>query len=84
MATGLSVSSSNCLFAPEIDDEDTLGNLARLNAKQLIDYNTALLMWKSKSGLPPSYMYEKVVPVKSVHSHETRMLNLVFSLRRKI
>ena len=53
-----------CKTAPETDDEVALENLARLNVQQLIEYNTALLIWKSKHGLAPSYIFDMFVPVK--------------------
>ena len=38
-----------CKTAPETDDEVALENLGRLNVQQLIEYNTALLILKSKN-----------------------------------
>ena len=37
-----------CKTAPETDDEVALESLGRLNVQQLIEYDTALLIWKSK------------------------------------
>ena len=44
----------------------------RLNVMHLIEYNAALLIWKSKNGLAPTYISDMFVPVKSVHNHDTR------------
>ena len=73
-----------CKTAPETDDEVALGNLGLLNVQQLIEYNTALLIWKSKNGLAYTYMSDMFVPVKSVHDHDTRNVELAFILRRKV
>ena len=43
-----------CKTAPETDDEVALENLGLLNVQQLIEYNVALLIWKSKHGLTPT------------------------------
>ena len=61
-----------CKTAPETDDEVALENLGRLNVQQLIEYNTALLVWKSKHGLASTYISDMFVTVKSVHNHDTR------------
>ena len=74
-----------CKTALETHDEVALENLGRLDVQQLIEYNTALLIWKSKNGLSLTYISDMFVPVKSVHNHMTlAMLNLVCILRRKI
>ena len=74
-----------CKTAPETNDEVALENLGRLNVQQLIEYNTALLIWKSKNGLAPIYITDMFVPVKSVPIIMTlEMLNLAVILRRKI
>ena len=65
-----------CKTAPETDDEVALGNLGRLNVQQLIEHNTALLIWKSKNGLAPTYISDVFVPVKSVHNHDTQNAEL--------
>ena len=61
-----------CKTALETGDEVALENLGRLNVQQLIEYNTALLIWKSKHGFAPTYISDMFVPVKSVHDHDTR------------
>ena len=46
-----------CKNAPETDDGVALENLRRLNVQQLIEYNAALLIWKTKMGLlPPTFL----------------------------
>ena len=40
--------------APETEDEVALEILGQLNVQQLIEYNTALFIWKSKNGLAPT------------------------------
>ena len=50
---------------------------SNLHVQQLIEYNTALLIWKSKHGLAPTYISDMFVSVKSVHDHDTR--NAAFS-----
>ena len=61
-----------CRAAPETDDEVALENLGQLNVQQLVEYNTALLIWKSKNALALTYISDMFVPVKSVHNHDTR------------
>ena len=68
--------------APETDDEVARENRGRLNVQQSIEYNTALLIWKSKQALAPTYISDMFVPVKSVMTLE--MLNLAFILGRKV
>ena len=73
-----------CKTTPKTDDEVALENLGQLNVQQLIEYNTAFLIWKSKNGLALTNISDMFVPVKSVHNHMTlEMLNLAFILRRK-
>ena len=72
-----------CKTAPETDDEVALENLGRLNVQQLIEYNTALLIWKSKHGLAPTYISDMFVPVKSVHNHDTRNAEFGFHPAKK-
>ena len=72
-----------CKTAPEKDDEVALENLGRLNVQQLIEYNTALLIWKSKHGLAPTYISDMFVPVKSVHNHDTRNAEFGFHPAKK-
>ena len=43
-----------------------------LNVQQLIDFNTAQMIWKAKHGLAPEYISEMFVPIRSVHDHNTR------------
>ena len=43
-----------------------------LNVQQLIDFNTAQMIWKAKHGLAPGYISEMFVPIQSVHDHNTR------------
>ena len=73
-----------CLTAPEIDDEVALKNLGGLDVQQLIEYNTANLIWKGRSGLALTYISDMFVQVKSVHNHDTRNVDLDFILLRKI
>ena len=72
-----------CKTAPETDDEVALENFGRLNVQQLIEYNTALLIWKSKHGLAPTYISDMFVPVKSVHNHDTRNTEFGFHPAKK-
>ena len=64
-------------------DEVALENLGRLNVQQLIEYNTALLIWKSKHGLAPTYISDMFVPVKSFHNHDTRNAEFCFHTAKK-
>ena len=52
-----------CGTAPETDDEVAPVNLGRLNVQQLIEYNTDLLIWKSKYVLAPNYISDMFVSV---------------------
>ena len=56
---------------------------SNLHAQQLIEYNTALLIWKSKHGLAPTYISDMFVPVKSVHDHDTRNAEFGFHPSKK-
>ena len=69
--------------APEADDEVALGNLGRLDVQQLIEYNTGLLTWTSKNWLPPTYISDMFVPVKSVHNHDIQDAEFGFHLAKK-
>ena len=60
-----------CKTASITDDEVALENLGWLNVQQLIEYNTALFIWKSKHGLAPTYISDMFVPVKFVHNCDT-------------
>ena len=42
------------------------------NVQQLIDFNTAQMIWKAKHGLAPEYIFEMFVPIQSVHDHNAR------------
>ena len=44
-----------------------------LNVQQLIDFNTAQMIWKAKHGLAPEYVSEMFVPIQSLHDHNTRI-----------
>ena len=66
-----------CKTAPETDDE------VALDVQQLTEYNTALLIWKSKNGLAPTYISVMFVPVKSVHNHDTRNAEFGFHPAKK-
>ena len=72
-----------CKTVPETDDEVALENLGRLNVQQLIEYNTALLIWKGQHGLAPTYISDMSVPVKSVHNHDTRNAEFGFHTAKK-
>ena len=72
-----------CKTAPETNDEIALENLGRLNVQQLIEYNTVLLIWKSKHGLAPTYISDMFVSVKSVHNHDTRNAEFGFHTAKK-
>ena len=72
-----------CRTAPETDDEAALKNLGRLNVQQLMEYNTVLLIWKSKNGLAPTYISDMFVPVKSVHNHDIRNAEFGFHPAKK-
>ena len=72
-----------CKTASKTDDEVALENLGRLNVQQLIEYNTALLIWRSKNGLAPTYISNMFVPVKSVHNHATQNAEFGFHLAKK-
>ena len=72
-----------CKTAPETDDEVALENLSRLNVQQLIVYNIALLIWKSKNGLASTYVFDMSGPVKSVHNCDTRKAEFDFYPAKK-
>ena len=72
-----------CKTAPETDNEVALENLGRLNVQQVIEYNTVLLIWKSKNGLAPTYTSDMFVPVKTVHNHDTRNAEFGFHPTKK-
>ena len=72
-----------CKTAPETDDEKAMENLGRLKVQQLIDYNTALLIWKSRNGQVHTYISDMFVPVKSVHNHDTRNAEFSFHPAKK-
>ena len=69
--------------APETDDKVALENLSQLNFLQLIEYNTALLIWKNKNGLALTYISDMFVPVKSVHKHDTQNAEFGFHPAKK-
>ena len=72
-----------CKTAPETEDEIALENLGRLNVQQLIEYNTALLIWKRKHGLDPTYISDMFVLVKPVHNHDTQNAEFGFHPAKK-
>ena len=54
-----------------------------LNVQQLIDFNTAQMIWKAKHGLAPEYISEMFVPIQSVHYHNTRIAEHGFHPTKK-
>ena len=72
-----------CKTAPKTDNEVALENFSRLYVQQLIECNTALLIWKSKHGLAPTYISDMFVPAKSVHNHDTRNAEFGFHTAKK-
>ena len=53
-------------------DRSSLMNEMNLpNVQQLIDFNTAQMIWKAKHGLAPEYISEMFVPIQSVHNLNT-------------
>ena len=46
-----------------------MNEMNSLNVQQLIDFSTALMIWKANHGLTPEYMSEMFVPIQSVHDH---------------
>ena len=56
---------------------------SNLHVQQLIEYNTALLIWKSKHGFAPTYISDMFVPVKSAHYHDPRNAEFGFHPAKK-
>ena len=54
------------------DSDSLMNEMNLLNVQQLIDFNTAQMIWKAKHGLAPEYISEMFVPIQSVHDHNTR------------
>ena len=52
--------------------EEVFTNLKLLNVQQLIDLDTAILIYKSQHKLTPQYISDMFVPSGVVHSHNTR------------
>ena len=53
------------------------------NVQQLIDVNTAQMIWKAKHGLASEYIFEIFVPIQSVHNHNTRKAEFGFCPTKK-
>ena len=52
--------------------EEVFTNLKLLNVQQLIDFDTATLIYKSQYNLTPQYISDMFVPSGIVHGHNTR------------
>ena len=46
--------------------------LKLLNVQQSIDFDSAALIFKSQTGLPPLYISDMFIPSKNIHGHDTR------------
>ena len=58
-----------------VDSEALLKKLGWLNVQQLIDFNTAVMVYKSKNNTAPSYLSECFAKPSAIHSHNTRSAN---------
>ena len=48
------------------DSDSLMNEMNLLNVQQLIDFNTAQMIWKAKHGLAPEYTSDMFVPIQSV------------------
>ena len=76
---------------PDADNDELLNALNWLNVLQLIDYTAALQIWKAVNDKGPQYISDMFIPLKSIHSYNTRaaannfcppVSNLTYGLRR--
>ena len=63
--------SKNCRYNG--DPDSLMNEMNLLNVQQLIDFNTAQMIWKAKHGLAPEYISEMFVPIQSLRDHNTRI-----------
>ena len=74
------VISKNCRYNG--DPDSLMNEMNLLNVQQLIDFNTAQMIWKAKHGLAPEYISEMFVPIQSVH--DTRIAEHGFHPTKRI
>ena len=65
------------------DPDSLMNEMNLLDVQQLIDFNTAQMIWKAKHGLAPEYVSEMFVPIQSVHNYSTHKDEYGFHLTKK-
>ena len=65
------------------DPSSFMNEMNLLNVQQLIDYSTALMIWKAKHGVAPEYIFEMFVPIRSFHDYNTRKAEYGFHQTKK-
>ena len=61
-----------------VDSEALLRKLGWLNFQQLIDFSTAVMVYKPINSTAPPYLSECFTKSSAIHSHNTRSANRAF------